>query len=325
VAVGCSAVALSLAACGEDDYSDVGPIVPSTREEGVTGAVAEVRRLDFGDHAVDQRPAACRTTHAVLIVNGKLKPARVSLGPGDCVVWGNTSASDVSVSSAKPQLVRERKRLTGAIFGFAFTLDGRSAGGNIGPFTRLTPAQAHRQTVSDRPPKARGEQPPVRDSYAYASTRTPVEVRYTVRPSGAQGALTLEPGGRAPESDGQERLSRDLRKVRGLREGRRVLDERPAACQSTHAVLITHSAARPARLTVTAGACVVWGNLSRSRIAVASSQPCTLDRACIDFSTPIGPGQAGGAIGPLKRALAELPYTVTRAGKEVARGTIIID
>ncbi len=325
VAVGCSAIALNLAACGEDDTSDVGEIVPSPREEGVTAAVAEVRRLAGGDRAVDRRPAACRTTHAVLVVNGKPNPARVTVGPGDCVVWGNTTAYDVSVSSAKPQLVRKGKRVTGAIFGFAFTLFGRSAGGSVGPFTRLTPAEAYRQTVADHAPKARRQLPPVHASYAYASTRTPVEVRYAVRPSGAHGTLILMPGGRAPVPTGRVRLSGDVRKVRGLRDGRRVVDERPAACQSTYAVLITDSAARPARLRVKAGGCVVWGNLGRSRIAVASRQECAPDRPCVSFAEPIGPGEAGRAIGPLKRALEEIPYTVTRAGKEVARGTIIID
>ena len=293
-------MALPLGGCGEDDKAlDPQQLRPRSGLE-------QIRSLPGGKDRLEQRPATCRRTHAVLIAAGKPHPARLEVRPGDCVVWGNKGAADVGVQSVSRPPRMSGKRTFGALFGFAMTIGAREVGAEIlGPVTRLTPAQAFRWT------RPGGEDLP----YPYGADKTPVKVSYTVTPSGGKGAIILLAEGGGSSKPGGGRPAGGLEEIRRLRGGDRTVEQRPAGCRATHAVLIAAGKPEPATLMAELGDCVIWGNKGAVSVEVASAIECRGYRSCSTFSRTVGRRRAAGAVGPLKNLHADLggriPYTIS--------------
>jgi hypothetical protein len=336
-------VVLLVSACGGEDAAAPAaptdmPAISDEADRGLSPSVEEVRKLKDGADVIDNRSAACRMTHAVLIAGGKPRPVSLTVQAGDCIVWGNHDRTDVVVQWTAPGPRISNKRATGALFGFVITMGPRTAGRSIGPFMSLSPREAFEQVTAERA-KAKGEAAPDLVPYAYASTNKAITVRYTLRPTGATGSLVLTPAANGRPSMPRERFSA-VERVRDLRGGIRVLNERPATCRTTHAIRFIDGRPQPAKLIVPAGACVVWGNEGDVDVDVESRQECTGYltgyRSCVSFSRAIGPRSAAAATEPLKRGLRDIPYTATlrhpraqgRAdgrSPRVAHGTIIVD
>ncbi|MCA1697560.1 MAG: hypothetical protein LC790_01090, partial [Actinobacteria bacterium] len=131
------------------------------------------------------------------------------------------------------------------------TIGAREAGGEVlGPFTRLTPTEAFIEA------KPGGEYL----RYPYGAEDRPVKVSYTVTPSGAAGTIVLL--AEAARRSRPERAGRasGLDQIRRLRGGEREIEDRPAACRATHAVLIAAGEPEPQTLRAAPGDCVIWGN-----------------------------------------------------------------
>ena len=184
-------MALPLGGCGEDDEAlDPQQLRPRSGLE-------QIGSLPGGKDRLEERPATCRRTHAVLIAAGKPQPARLELRPGDCVVWGNKGAADVGVQSAGGPPRMSGKRAFGALFAFAMTIGAREVGGEIlGPVTRLTPARRS----SRRGPEARIFRIPTEP--ISGPSRSPTPSRRAAERARSSSSRKGE-GRRSPEAGGQ--------------------------------------------------------------------------------------------------------------------------
>ena len=262
-----AAATLALSACdGGGDSADIGA---DARAGTAPGDLREVRRLPFGEYAFDERPASCTTTHAVLIVQGKPRPRELKVGSGACVIWGNKTDRDVEVVSVQPH--PEGGRTT-----HHNRVPARSAASAYGPLERLTPARA----ATDEK-RRREEKFCFSDAIGLGdpSTDTPVALSYTITPSGAKGKIIVDPpNGPAPKRP-HRRSAPDLQKLRRLRCGGVLLEERPASCQVMRAVLIVGGEPRPSNVHLKASrsACLFWGNQDDTEVVAelgsASSRP----------------------------------------------------
>lgn len=242
----CASVAF--AACGGEQAADV-----SDQRARAPSDLRQVRKLQFGEEAFDQRPASCATTHGVLIVDGKPKPGKLRIGSGACVLWGNTSDRAVHVVSKQPYP-------EGGSMTRSHELPPRSAG-LYGPLERLTPQRA---ALDERRRKERTSCPYQAVGLGDPSTTAPVEHSYTITPGGARGTLIVDPAQADSPTQQQRPLGADLRALQRLRCGDVLLEERASSCEVTKAVLIAGGQPRPRNLKLKLKAgravCLFWGN-----------------------------------------------------------------
>ncbi len=109
--------ALAVSACARDSGVQQAP--PDALEVPVPRGLEDVAHLRRAQSALDNRPASCTTTHAIVISDGTPKPRRLRVGSGACLIWGNMSGGPVRVSYARalggaPAGTRGRVRVSGA-------------------------------------------------------------------------------------------------------------------------------------------------------------------------------------------------------------------
>jgi len=240
---------VAFAACGGKEAGSVS----DQRARAPSADLRQVRKLQFGDEAFDQRPASCATTHGVLIVDGKPKPGRLRVRSGACVIWGNTGDRAVHVVSEQPHA-------EGGSMTRSHELPPRSAG-LYGPLERLT---SHRAALDERRRKERKSCPYQAIGLGDPSTTAPVEHSFTITPGGARGTLIVEPAHAESPTQQQRPLAADLRALQRLRCGDVLLEERASSCGVTKAVLIASGEPRPRNLKLKLKAgrpvCLFWGN-----------------------------------------------------------------
>jgi hypothetical protein len=260
--------------------------------------------------AIEDRPASCTTTRAIVIVDGKPTPRKLRARSGVCLYWGNKSSGRVRVEQLPAPGVRLQAPTDWFVMP-AGTVHG------LGPYETLAPRE-FRQVLRDEGGKFGCTTIRSESHYGaryYASTGRPVRIPLRTHPGGGRVELRIEP---SPE---REALARDVRAVRRLRCGRRAVDARPVRCRRPRAVTIVNGKPLPAELRIRRRTdCVVWGNRGKRQVTI-DSQRCP---RCF-FTLPLPPRSAGvnyfGAAAP-KRFPHPVRYGIKPGGTS---GTILLE
>lgn len=321
-----AAAALALPACGGNDDDAVVLDAPS-------GEPSAIRGLRIGELAFAARPQTCSSTRAVVLGGGDPQPARLVVREGGCFLWANkVPESEVTLRRVGPG----RDPSGVGLPRFFFLVQQRSTTPVLGPLrvsSRVRRAEAaegsgtdllegeHSSNASLSPKRAPGVplRCPTRALEA-PSGGTSLGVPYRVTPGGARGAVVLDR--RRPLSGpGAQPPPRGLGAIAGLECGERTIAERPAACETARAVVVTGGRPRPRRLRMPrARSCVFWGNADASETRVVFRRSRTIEVATMERRMWPASGVAWDFF--LRSQPGTISYTVEPGG---AKGSIELE
>ena len=136
-----SAVCASVALCACSSDSGSEPTPPIEPEAGVPRGLEKVTGLRNAAMAIEDRPARCTTTRAIVIVDGKPTPRKLRARSGVCLYWGNKSSGRVRVEQLRAPGVRLQAPTDWFVMP-AGTVHG------LGPYETLTPRELRQVSLS---------------------------------------------------------------------------------------------------------------------------------------------------------------------------------